>query len=174
MAFLGKNTGNSSRLISTLTSCRSRVSPILPLSCFWLPSFSLFCCLNTTLTTKRSTTGELLTRDKNPAKATFFIYKLSPKPQHGRTKLSPKPQHRYPLNPNIATPQTPTWADFPAREEDIFTSTMSVFIQVRGKYGILGSSASCRGALQRQQCDIVLLLPALPYEGVQFLQEEVP
>src|ERR687893_536369 len=127
MAFLGKNTGNSSRLISTLTSCRSRVSPILPLSCFWLPSFSLFCCLNTTLTTKRSTTGELLTRDKNPAKATFFIY-----------KLSPKPQHRYPLNPNIATPQTPTWADFPAREEDIFTSTMSVFIQVRGKYGILG------------------------------------
>jgi hypothetical protein len=43
---------------------------------------------------------------------------------------------------------------------------------VRGKYGILGSSASCRGALQRQQCDIVLLLPALPYEGVQFLQEE--
>src|SRR5918997_4045029 len=101
MAFLGKNTGNSSRLISTLTSCRSRVSPILPLFCFWLPSFSLFCCLNTTLTTKTSTTGELLTRDKNPAKPIFFIYKLSPKPQHGRTKLSPKPQHRYPLNPNM-------------------------------------------------------------------------
>src|ERR671916_2238680 len=118
MAFLGKNTGNSSRLISTLTSCRSRVSPILPLSCFWLPSFSLFCCLNTTLTTKTSTTGELLTRDKNPAKPIFFIYKLSPKPQHGRTKLSPKPQHgrtklspkpqhRYPLNPNIACSDCP-------------------------------------------------------------------
>src|SRR5918999_232315 len=166
MAFLGKNTGNSSRLISTLTSCRSRVSPILPLSCFWLPSFSLFCCLNTTLTTKTSTTGELLTRDKNPAKPIFFIYKLSPKPQHGRTKLSPKPQHRYPPNPNTGR--------FPCKRRGHFTSTMSVFIQVRGKYGILGSSASCRGALQRQQCDIVLLLPALPYEGVQFLQEEVP
>src|SRR3712207_7450390 len=51
--------------------------------------------------------------------------------------LNPNMEGRnYPLNPNIATPQAPTRADFPAREEDIFTSTMSVFIQVRGKYGV--------------------------------------
>src|SRR5215208_5311718 len=107
IVFLGKNTGNSSRLISTLTSCRSWVSPILLLLAFQespilLSSFSLFCCLNTTLTTKTSTTGEHLAGGKNPAKAHIFIYKLPPKPQHGRTKLSLRPQHRYPLNPNIA------------------------------------------------------------------------
>jgi hypothetical protein len=36
-------------------------------------------------------------RRKNPAKMHIFIY-----------KLPPKPQHRYPSNPNIAIPQTPT------------------------------------------------------------------
>jgi hypothetical protein len=100
------------------------VSPILLLLAFQespilLSSFSLFCCLNTTLTTKTSTTGEHLAGEKNPAKAHIFTYKLPPKPQHGRTKLSLKPQHRYPptpnmlkwsypLNPNIAIPQPPT------------------------------------------------------------------
>jgi hypothetical protein len=66
-----------------------------------LSLFSLFCCLNTTLTTKTSTTGEHLAGEKNPAKTHIFIYKLPPKPQHGRTKLSLKPQHRYPPTPNM-------------------------------------------------------------------------
>jgi hypothetical protein len=69
-----------------------------------LSSFSLFCCLNTTLTTKTLTTGKHLAVDKKPAKVHILTYKLPPKPQHGRTKLSLKPQHRYPLNPNIAIP----------------------------------------------------------------------
>jgi hypothetical protein len=74
----------------------------------WLLPFSLFCCSNTTLTTKTSTTGEHLSGGENPAKAHIFTYKLPPKPQHGRMKLSPNPQHRYPPTPNIAIPQPPT------------------------------------------------------------------
>src|ERR687889_2012934 len=33
-------------------------------------------------------------------------------------------------------------------------------------------SPSCRGALQRKEGDVVLLLPALPYEGVKLLHQE--
>jgi hypothetical protein len=67
----------------------------------WLSSFSLFCCLHTTLTTNTSTTGKHLAGDEKPAKAHILTYKLPPKPQHGRMKLSLKPQHHYPLNPNM-------------------------------------------------------------------------
>ena len=35
-------------------------------------------------------------------------------------------------------------------------------------------SPSCRGALQGKEGDVVLLLPALPYEGEKFLHEGVP
>src|SRR5215208_7464930 len=35
-------------------------------------------------------------------------------------------------------------------------------------------SPSCRGALQRKEGDVVLLLPALTYEGVKLLHQEVP
>src|SRR5215217_2381867 len=35
-------------------------------------------------------------------------------------------------------------------------------------------SPSCRGALQGKEGDVVFLLPTLPYEGVEFLQEKVP
>ena len=35
-------------------------------------------------------------------------------------------------------------------------------------------SPSCREALQGKEGDVVLLFPALPYEGVELLQEEVP
>jgi hypothetical protein len=67
----------------------------------WLSSFSLFCCLHTTLTTNTSTTGKHLAGDEKPAKVHILTYKLPPKPQHGRMKLSLKPQHHYPLNPNM-------------------------------------------------------------------------
>src|SRR5215208_6058160 len=112
IVFLGKNTGNSSRLISTLTSCRSWVSPILLLLAFQespilLSSFSLFCCLNTTLTTKTSTTGEHLSGGENPAKAHIFTYKLPPKPQHGRMKLSPNPPQPHPPPPHNPYPHPP-------------------------------------------------------------------
>src|SRR5829696_1487969 len=40
--------------------------------------------------------------------------------------------------------------------------------------GVLGSSGSYRGALQRKEGDVILLLPALPHEGVKLFQEEVP
>jgi hypothetical protein len=41
-----------------------------------------------------------------------------------------------------------------------------VFYELRMCY-VLGSSASCSGALQGKEGDVVLLLPALPYEGVE-------
>src|SRR5215213_8350814 len=40
--------------------------------------------------------------------------------------------------------------------------------------GVIGSSGSYRGALQRKEGDVILLLPALPHEGVKLFQEEVP
>jgi hypothetical protein len=39
--------------------------------------------------------------------------------------------------------------------------------------GVLGSSGSYRGALQRKEGDVVLLLPALSNEGVQFLHQKL-
>ena len=36
-------------------------------------------------------------------------------------------------------------------------------------YGVLGSSAKGCGTLQRKEGDVVLLLPPLPYEGVELL-----
>jgi hypothetical protein len=41
-------------------------------------------------------------------------------------------------------------------------------------YGVLRSSASGRGTSKRKEGYVILLLPALPYEGVELLQEEVP
>jgi hypothetical protein len=38
-------------------------------------------------------------------------------------------------------------------------------------YGVLGSSGSDWGPLQRKEGDVVLLLPALPGEGVELLKE---
>ena len=38
-------------------------------------------------------------------------------------------------------------------------------------YGVLRSSGSYRGALQRKEGDVVLLLPALPHEGVELLHQ---
>jgi hypothetical protein len=40
--------------------------------------------------------------------------------------------------------------------------------------GVLGSSGLYRGTLQGKEGDVVLLLPALPNEGVKLLQEEIP
>src|SRR5215204_6249816 len=40
--------------------------------------------------------------------------------------------------------------------------------------GTLRSSASGRGTSKRKEGDVVLLFPALPYEGVEFLQAEIP
>jgi hypothetical protein len=82
----------------------------------WRSSFSLFCCLHTTLTTKTSTTGKHLAGDEKPAKVHILTYKLPPKPQHGRTKLSLKPQHRYPLNPNIRSSAKAGNSDEPFQE----------------------------------------------------------
>src|SRR5215204_145565 len=39
--------------------------------------------------------------------------------------------------------------------------------------GVLRSSASGGGTLQGKEGDVVLLLPALPYKGVEFLMEEL-
>jgi hypothetical protein len=39
-------------------------------------------------------------------------------------------------------------------------------------YGVLGSSASGRGTSERKESDVVLLLPALPNEGVELLHQE--
>jgi hypothetical protein len=39
---------------------------------------------------------------------------------------------------------------------------------------VLGYSAWGCGTLERKEGDVVLLLPTLPYEGVQFLHQEVP
>src|SRR5215213_4414532 len=41
-------------------------------------------------------------------------------------------------------------------------------------YGVLGSSARRCGTPQRKDGDVVLLLPALPYEGVELLHQELP
>src|SRR5918999_834496 len=48
-----------------------------------------------------------------------------------------------------------------------------LFIRVRGR-GILRSSVSGGGTLQREEGDVILLLPALLYEGVELFQEIVP
>src|SRR5215207_5592705 len=40
--------------------------------------------------------------------------------------------------------------------------------------GCLRSSASGRGTSKRKEGDVILLFPALPYEGVEFLQAEIP
>ena len=48
---------------------------------------------------------------------------------------------------------------------------LTAFSEVRFK-GILRTSAACSRTPEREEGDVVLLLPAIPYEGVQFLQEE--
>ena len=40
-------------------------------------------------------------------------------------------------------------------------------------YGVLRSSASARGTLEHKEGDVILMLPALPYEGMKLFQEEV-
>src|SRR5215218_8673855 len=49
---------------------------------------------------------------------------------------------------------------------------MCLLMEVR-KHGVLGNSAWGCGTLQRKEGDVVLLLPALPDEGVEFLHQEV-
>jgi hypothetical protein len=41
-------------------------------------------------------------------------------------------------------------------------------------YSPIGAASQGCGTLERKEGDVVLLLPALPYEGVEFLHEEVP
>src|SRR5215217_8862227 len=49
---------------------------------------------------------------------------------------------------------------------------MCLLMEVR-KHGVLGNSAWGCGTLQGKEGDVVLLLPTLPDEGVEFLHQEV-
>ena len=52
-------------------------------------------------------------------------------------------------------------------------SLAPLFTHLRGSSSVLGSSASCRGTLQRQEGNVILLLPALPSEGAKLIHQEV-
>jgi hypothetical protein len=72
--------------------------------------------------------------------------------------------------PHLLCRQSPRSASPPRGYWTVWTGSMRPSTQLEGR-SVLRSSPSGRTTLERKEGDVILLLPALPHEGVELLQE---